>query len=140
MLPATLLPMAWACYAHAADLIVHVDHIVSDRGFVCMALYRAASNYLASDDAQAFRLGKLAARTQGVTLSFHELPPGRYAIKVFQDENNDGKMNRNFFGAPTEPYGISNNARARFSLPPFRDALIAVNASVTETRIELASH
>ncbi|HXU93241.1 MAG TPA: DUF2141 domain-containing protein [Gallionella sp.] len=136
---ASLMLVMATLQSQAAELVVHVDHVANDRGFVCVAIHRTESGYLDGDDAKAFRLGKIAAHAPEVTLRF-ELPAGKYAIKAFHDENGDGKLNRNFFGAPTEPYGISNNVRARFSLPPFQDAQLTAGDAVTETHIGLAGH
>ena len=138
LLPALLATAIPSSYAN--ELIVHVDRIENSCGFICIAVDRAESGYLASNGAKAFRREKVPARTSGVTIDFHDLPPGKYAIKVFLDENSDGELNRNFFGAPTEPYGISNNVRARFSLPAFSDALVGVGKGTTETRIILGNH
>ena len=56
-----------------------------------------------------------------VTYVFDNIPVGKYAIAVFQDENVDGKLNTNFFGAPSEPYGFSNNKYGMFGPPDFED-------------------
>jgi len=131
---------AAAFSSDATELVVHVGHVEGEQGFVCVAVYRTESGYLAPDDAKAFRRARVPAHSPDVVIRFPEVPAGKYAIKVFHDENGDGTLNRNFLGAPTEPYGISNAARARFSLPPFADALIAVENAVTETYIDLARH
>ena len=41
--------------------------------------------------------------------TFEGVAPGAYAIAVMHDENGDGKLDKNFFGVPTEGYGVSNN-------------------------------
>ena len=57
---------------------------------------------------------------------FEDLPPGTYAVQVMHDENDNGKLDSNFLGIPSEGYGFSNNPRvmrratfeeARFELP-----------------------
>ncbi len=49
--------------------------------------------------------------------------PGRYAIFVVFDKNKNGKMDKNFFGIPEEPVGLSRNpAPPKFSPPKFKDA------------------
>ena len=40
---------------------------------------------------------------------------------LYHDENGDGKMNRNFFGIPKEPFGFSNNVKPKFSMPTFEE-------------------
>ena len=45
--------------------------------------------------------------TGPVTIAFDGLTPGRYAVRVYQDLNGNGKMD--FSGQmPTEPFGFSN--------------------------------
>ena len=47
-----------------------------------------------------------------------DLPPGRYAIAVFQDLNGNGKLDQSFFGVPKEPYGFSRDAEGSGLTPP----------------------
>ena len=37
-----------------------------------------------------------------------QIPQGEYVIQIYQDTNNNGKLDFNFFGIPIEPIGISN--------------------------------
>lgn len=57
------------------------------------------------------------------------LAPGRYVIAAFQDTDGDGKLSKNNFGIPREPFGFSNNARARFGLPGFDAAAFELTTS-----------
>jgi uncharacterized protein (DUF2141 family) len=54
-------------------------------------------------------------------LTIPDLDYGHYALSMFQDKNNDRKLNTNFIGIPTEPYAFSNNIRPRFTAPSFQD-------------------
>jgi uncharacterized protein (DUF2141 family) len=53
---------------------------------------------------------------------FKEIPAGTYGISAFHDEDNDGKLDTNLVGYPTEDYCASNNARNMFSAPSWKDA------------------
>lgn len=53
---------------------------------------------------------------------FKEVPAGTYGVSAFHDEDNDGKLNTNLVGYPTEEYCASNNARNMFSAPSWKDA------------------
>lgn len=53
---------------------------------------------------------------------FRSVPAGSYGISAFHDENNDGKLNTNLFGYPTEEYCASRDARNLLSAPSFEDA------------------
>ena len=57
------------------------------------------------------------------TVVFENLPFGVYAVRLFHDENGNGKMDRNFLGIPKEAYAFSNNVRVKIGKPPkFEDA------------------
>jgi uncharacterized protein (DUF2141 family) len=61
-----------------------------------------------------------------VSYTFKDLEKGTYAIKLFHDVNNNGKMDTNMFGIPQEGYGFSNNV-GKFGEPDFIDAAFAVD-------------
>lgn len=94
-----------------------------------------ATLYLAVfDGAEAFADGR-AAWSQKVELVdgaaqavFSGVPPGRYAVKSFADENGNATLDTNLFGLPTERYGFSNNARGRMGPPGFEAAAVEVDA------------
>jgi len=44
---------------------------------------------------------------ENILLSF-EIIEGEYLIAIFQDTNNNGRLDTNLFGIPTEPVGLSN--------------------------------
>jgi uncharacterized protein (DUF2141 family) len=58
---------------------------------------------------------------------FKNLAIGHYAIKAFHDLNENGKLETNLLGMPTEPWGVSNNLRATFGPPNFKKMLVEVN-------------
>jgi uncharacterized protein (DUF2141 family) len=70
---------------------------------------------------------------QQVTVSFADLSSGKYAVKVFHDENNNGKMDTGMFGIPKEKYGFSNNVKVIMSEPKIEELLFEVNSDKTIT-------
>ncbi len=71
----------------------------------------------------------IPARALEQQVIFLDIGAGNYAIALFQDLNSDGKLNRNFYGAPTEPYAFSNNVFERFGPPKFADVAFSVNGA-----------
>lgn len=69
---------------------------------------------------------KMSATDKTVTLLFKEVPPGIYAVTTFQDINDDGRLGRGTFGAPNEPWAVSNNAKGVMGPPAFDDAKVEV--------------
>jgi uncharacterized protein (DUF2141 family) len=53
---------------------------------------------------------------------FRNVAPGTYGISAIHDENNNGKLDTNFIGMPTEDYCASRNARGFMGPPRFTDA------------------
>jgi uncharacterized protein (DUF2141 family) len=50
------------------------------------------------------------------------VPSGPFAVSVFHDEDLDRKLDTGLFGAPSEDYGFSRDARGTFGPPRFEDA------------------
>lgn len=61
-----------------------------------------------------------------VTLTFHNVRPGRYAIALLHDENGNGKADRAAMMIPTEGFGFSRDAKVRFGPPRFGEAAFDV--------------
>jgi|688.fasta_scaffold1332539_1 uncharacterized protein (DUF2141 family) len=55
-----------------------------------------------------------------------ELKSGNYAIAVYQDINNNGKLDKNWVGIPTEPYGFSKDPLIRFGPPLYEDCQLHI--------------
>ena len=53
------------------------------------------------------------------TIIFDNLEPGSYGVAVFLDMNGNEELDRNLFGAPTEPYGFSMNPKIGMFAPKF---------------------
>lgn len=68
--------------------------------------------------------------TGGETLSlkFEDLKPGKYAVMVMHDENDNGKLDSNILGIPKEGYGFSNNPNV-MRRPTFEEAMVEVEAA-----------
>ncbi|MDX2023803.1 MAG: DUF2141 domain-containing protein [Deltaproteobacteria bacterium] len=62
-----------------------------------------------------------------VVCSFANLGPGRYAVAVVHDENNNGKLDTNMFGIPKEWWGTSNNVTHKLSAPTFEESVVVLS-------------
>ncbi|HEX4039381.1 MAG TPA: DUF2141 domain-containing protein [Acidobacteriaceae bacterium] len=66
-----------------------------------------------------------------------QIPPGRYAIVVIHDENENQKLDRNFLGIPNEGFGFANNPKVNFSAPSWQAASTAVGCPLTQVEIRI---
>ncbi|MGE5147744.1 MAG: DUF2141 domain-containing protein [Candidatus Eiseniibacteriota bacterium] len=121
--------------ADAADLRVTVEGLRSDKGHVHFALYDNPDKF--PDRAGVIDGGRSKIAGGRAVFVFRNLKPGRYAVSVFHDENDDGKFNRSLIGLPLEGYGFSNNAKVTLSAPPFDKAAITVPESGLSTAITI---
>jgi len=109
--------------ALAADLTVAVQGVNDNNGQVKLMLFEREEGFRKED--QARQVLALPAAVGVVTGTFRDLPPGRYAVIAYHDENGDGKLNLRFGMFPKEGYGLSNNPK--LSGPPrFKDAAFTV--------------
>ncbi|MFY0698932.1 MAG: DUF2141 domain-containing protein [Balneola sp.] len=65
------------------------------------------------------------------------LPFGEYAIAVYHDKNENGKIDTNFLGIPKEDYGFSNDARGRFGPASWQDSKFIVEDNFYSTSIKI---
>jgi uncharacterized protein (DUF2141 family) len=134
MIRTALLTLALAApFANAADLVIHVDNVKSTTGQVMVALYDNADNFLK----YPVRAEKAKADKAGTTLVFHDVAPGDYGFAVYHDTNDNGRMDRNLLGIPTEPIAFSNNAQGRMGPPDFAAVKLAVPAAGLTTAVTL---
>jgi uncharacterized protein (DUF2141 family) len=116
---------------HAADLSVTVKGARSAQGLVLVALYDGAETFLKPGKHAAAQMAP--ADAQAVTVVFHNLPVGRYALTTFHDENANGKLDFNLTGSPVEALGFSNDAFGTAAAPAFDKAVIELTADAAIT-------
>jgi uncharacterized protein (DUF2141 family) len=117
-----------------SSAILKVSGVLPGQGPVRVAVFSEGSDFPNHEKAATtLTLPSNANLTEG---SLDDLPSGKFALAVYQDLNNDGKLNRSNFGIPKEPYGFSNNARGQFGPPPFQAAML--EAGQPSTTIALA--
>jgi uncharacterized protein (DUF2141 family) len=123
---AVLLATAAMATEQPANLRVVATNVKSDQGKIYVWVYDKQDDWL-SDRYRTQKSVKVAGNRADETVTLELLlPAGEYALSVFQDVNDDGKLARNFIGIPKEPAGLSNNARPRFGPPKYKDALFAI--------------
>jgi len=136
--PATALALMLFCFgAAASELRVAIQGVASSTGTLMVGLYDSDEHFRAAI-AHAGRAGLLNDRSRLVgiamraiagsqTVVFTDLKPGAYAVIAFHDENDNGKLDTNLFGVPTEGYAFSNNAEGFLRAPSFKEAAVVVD-------------
>ena len=105
--------------------------VENTRGTLIVNLYNTSSGF-PTDMTKALQSKKLLASAPLLQVNF-TAPNGNYDISVMHDENNNEKMDKNFFGIPAEGYCVSNNAKGFMSAPSFSDAKFELKTNITQT-------
>jgi uncharacterized protein (DUF2141 family) len=124
---AALLLCSIGLNASAEDLTVEIQHVTPNAGPVMVAVYDKAEDFPAPQKGLAGQA--VEAHGESAEAFFHGLAPGRYAVAVYQDLNRNGKLDKNFLGLPTEPYGFSRDARGSLGPPSFDAAAVEIPAT-----------
>lgn len=112
--------------APISSLQLSIDNLQSGLGTVHVALYDREETFAKS--LKPFRLNIYDLSSNlAMPLLLDSLPYGRYAVAIYHDENGNGDLDKNIFGIPVEPYGFSNNPRAKWSAPNFEDISFTVD-------------
>ncbi len=111
-----------------AVLTVEVDRIQDVTGHMFIAVYDSEDSFMNAD--LAFKSTKVAVTSTDFRWTC-ELPIGEYAVVIFHDIDDNGKLNTSGLGLPKEPYGFSNNARGLFGPPGFSQSAVSVAEDTT---------
>ena len=87
----------------ATELSVTVTGISNDQGSLLLAMYNSADTF----GGKRFNSVQSVAKSGDMRFTFNDLPAGDYSIMVFHDLNDNGELDTNLLGIPTEPYGAS---------------------------------
>ncbi|MDP1744269.1 MAG: DUF2141 domain-containing protein [Bacteroidota bacterium] len=99
------------------SLTIEVKDLRNSTGAVQFALYNKDGTIPDEDYKQYFKIlkGKIQKGTAKVT--FSGLPPGKYAVNILHDENENGEIDKGFI-LPIEGIGFSNFQSIGFSNRP----------------------
>jgi uncharacterized protein (DUF2141 family) len=120
--------------AESCRLTVRLTSLESPHGPFAVALYGSAESFKQREGAVA--AGRVEPQDGRASWTFEDLVPGVYAVAAFHDLNDNGQLDRSALGAPSEPYGFSNNVRGSFGPPGFKKA--AFNVAPGDQSIEIA--
>lgn len=109
--------------APAASLTLKVENINRLKGDIVIGLFDSEENYKADTSVHNT---VLPVTDYTLTTTFDGLSSGTYAIKLFHDKDSDGKLDKNIFGAPSERYAFSNEARDPFSQPEWEETVFEI--------------
>jgi uncharacterized protein (DUF2141 family) len=102
------------------ELTLIVKNIRNDKG-------RLAAQLL-NEEEQEIEGRHIYIKDKVASTVFRSLPEGKYAIRIFHDENQNDKMDFNWIGIPKEGYGFSGNPKSHFRSPAIKELLFQIDS------------
>ncbi|NJC27789.1 DUF2141 domain-containing protein [Neolewinella antarctica] len=115
---------------------LRVSNVKVARGMIWVGIYEGDHDFMDREKARIIGVNVEAAGD-----NYLELPDmvvnQEYALAVFHDVDNDGDMNRNWLGLPSEPWAFTGEAKTRLRLPTFSEVKFRVTESLGLTSLSL---
>jgi len=120
-------------YGQHSKVSVEISNIDSEEGVILVALFDSEANFLK----KAVQRDQVDAKNGTVNVSFDNVKAGTFAVSVIHDENNNGGLDTNMMGIPSEPYGVSMDGKNMFGPPSYDKAKFEVADKNVDLKITL---
>lgn len=104
---------------HTGMLRVRIDNVRAAQGVIWVGIYPSRESFLVKE--KAILVQAQVSATGTVEVLTPDLPYGEYALALFHDLNNNGELDLNWAGIPTEPYAFAKAPPSRWRLPYFEE-------------------
>ncbi|MGF1636082.1 MAG: DUF2141 domain-containing protein [Cyclobacteriaceae bacterium] len=121
---------------HLVDLVIKLDDLRSRKGKVLAAIFNQEDGF-PDDNEKAAYTGMFDFSNTTDEIIIAGIPKGVYGIVLLHDENNNGIMDRNFIGIPSEGYGLSNNPGKKLRPPKYSEVKLELQDSNRVIRISM---
>ena len=117
-------------------LRLKVSNVDESTGMIWVGIYTGEDNFLIKEKARL--VGVNVDREGDVYIDLEDMEVGKaYSLAIFHDIDNDGEMNRNWLGLPSEPWAFSGPAITRLRLPTFDETKFTVSKEMMQTTLRL---
>ena len=128
-----LVLTAIVSYGQQSTISVEVTNIQSEEGTILIGLFDSEKNFLKT----RLKTERFKAKEGNMKVSFDDIPAGTYTVSIIHDENDNGSLDMNFMGIPSEPYGISMDGKSMFGPPSYEKAKFEVTNKNVDLKISL---
>jgi len=111
----------------AQNIKASISNIRSAKGQIMISVFKDNAGFQAQKAYKQFRFDKKDISNGSMTVNF-SLEPGVYGIAMLDDENKNGKMEKNFLGMPKEGFGFSNFYLTKLKKPTFDEFKVTLKA------------
>jgi len=108
-------------------LRVDVTGLQNDHGDIYCQLFSGAKGF-PRKVSKTTAVVRAQIQDRSATCTFPNISPGCYAVAVYHDGNDNGRLDRGFMGIPKKGVGVSNDAQRSWGVPNFDQARFVVEA------------
>ena len=103
----------------SGSLTIQIENINKSKGVIWIGIYDSADDFLIKERSI---LKKITINHTGTAkIMIPKLPYGEYAIALFHDINENGEMDSDFWGIPTEPFAFSGHIESKWRVPHYNE-------------------
>ncbi len=89
------------------SITINVENLRNSKGIVQFALYNKDGSIPDKNFKKCYKILKAEIINGSSTITFNDIPVGKYAVNILHDENNNGKIDKGII-LPKEGIGFSN--------------------------------
>ena len=112
-----------------------INNLASASAPVVVIVYNSKNKFLKENG--RYRRYRHIPQGYSINIKIRDLEYGEFAIAIFQDMNNNGEMDKNVIGIPTEGYAFSNNYRPTIQAPEYQDCKFLYHSKTPPLKIKL---
>lgn len=102
------------------DLTVSITHIADTRHLIYIAVSTKSDGFPDHPDVVKYVAFDPSGKNSA-SVVIPDIPYGKYAVMIFQDMNDNKKLDKGFLGIPKEPVAFSNDFHPLFGPPTWKD-------------------
>ncbi len=115
---------------------VEIIGLKNNNGKVLITLFDKEKGF-PENHKNALKSSVMEIKNKQAFIEFSCKPQTEYAIALLHDENNNGDMDKNFFGIPKEGYAFSNNYRPTIKSPSFKQASFKASGEKMTLKLDM---
>ncbi len=125
-----------SCKGEPNEIRVAISNVKKNAGLMTVELFRNDPDGFLNKGGREFRV-RYAAHAPSTQICVTAPAPGQWALVAYHDVNANRKFDKNAFGLPAEPFGVSGNPKFRLAPPSIGEALFDVGKTGAEVEIRL---
>ncbi len=125
-----------SCKGKPNEVRITIKNVQKSAGLVTAELYRNEPENFLKKTGREFRV-RFAANAPVTQFCVTAPATGKFAVVAYHDRNANLKFDKNPFGLPAEPFGVSQNPLIRLAPPPIAETLFEVGETGAAVEIKL---